>query len=177
VPPVLACGPSFQATYECEVHFEHCYALDETIASGPMKEQCWHEWLAGYTFGQPRDRVDFASMRIKTLSAPPPTDPPDTDASAPTANRAVVSPMPTSAFVSPPTVAAVEVAASAAAMSGADRSRIPGGECARACEQRWTSCRDGCVDGACAPCDRAYRSCMPACFPADGHSSRVRRVE
>jgi hypothetical protein len=61
---LAACGPSFQATYECDVHFEHCYALDETAAADGAKQRCWRDWLAGYTFGQPRDRVQFASSRV-----------------------------------------------------------------------------------------------------------------
>jgi hypothetical protein len=157
-----ACGPSFQATYECDVRFEHCYALDETVASPSVKQQCWHDWLAGYTFGQPRDRVEFAASRVKTLSAPPgplEDDPPPV--------HAVAAPLPTNAFAPPPPVISSEataVGSSQPSPATVTVPRTPGAECAQACERRWASCHDGCRGPTCERCDRAYRVCMPACF-------------
>ena len=171
----VGCGPSFQATYECDVHFEHCYALDETVASAPMKEQCWHDWLAGYTFGQPRNRVDFAANRVKTLSAPRAVDPPTDGSATPRA----ASPLPTTAFVTPPPVASVEASASAPSAPSPRpiASDVPGAVCVHGCQQRWSSCHDTCQDGTCTRCDRVYRSCMPGCFREDGGGSRARAVQ
>ena len=68
---VVACGPSFQAVYECDVHFEHCYALDESGASVEAKKECWRDWLHGYTYGQSRDRVEYGGTRYSELSLDP----------------------------------------------------------------------------------------------------------
>ncbi len=64
------CGPSFQAVYEGDARFEHCYALEEN-PSLAMREKagCWDEWLHGYTYGQTRDRVDYALSRSRALRA------------------------------------------------------------------------------------------------------------
>ena len=67
----LACGPSYQALYECDVHFEHCYALDESAASADVKKECWRDWLHGYTYGQSRDRVEYGGTRYSQLSLDP----------------------------------------------------------------------------------------------------------
>jgi len=157
------CGPSFQATYECDVHFEHCYALDETPAAVGVKRRCWSDWLAGYTFGQPRDRVDFAASRVKALAAPrgPVADVPP----AASATRTVAAPLPTTAFAPPPSVASATVTGGPPDSAAPDPQsmRPPAAECTASCEERWTSCRDGCRDAACTRCDRAYRSCVSTC--------------
>jgi hypothetical protein len=70
VPPlavyVLAgCGPSFEAIQEGDLRFAHCdrLDLDETIAPS-HRLHCWREWRRVYTYGQTRDRVDYAQRRI-----------------------------------------------------------------------------------------------------------------
>lgn len=158
----LACGPSFQVVYEGDVRFEHCYGMDQTAAPIETKKECWRQWLKGYTYGQSRDRVEFAASRVNALSvSTPPDDPPGHIAAAP---------MPTNAFAPPPNIAAsADGVGSAAAPSApvsisSARPRTPGSDCADACEARWTSCRNGCRDATCANCDRAYRGCMPPCF-------------
>lgn len=41
----LACGPSFQAIYEGNARFEHCYALEENAQTGMReKAECWRDW-------------------------------------------------------------------------------------------------------------------------------------
>ena len=41
---VIACGPSFQALYEGDARFEHCYALEEDgIISMQKKADCWRD--------------------------------------------------------------------------------------------------------------------------------------
>jgi hypothetical protein len=170
----MACGPSFQATYECDVRFEHCYALDETDAAEAVKHQCWHDWLAGYTFGQSRDRVEFASLRVHALSVA--SGPADDDPPPPAPTRSVVAPLPTSAFAPPPPVASPDgtAVASSSAPPAATRppgARVPGADCADRCEARWTGCRSGCSGATCEHCDRTYRACMPACFRDDGRGA------
>ena len=67
----VACGPSFQAVYEGDVRFEHCYALDQGPASADVKKECWQGWLHDYTYGQSRDRVEYAGTRFSELSLDP----------------------------------------------------------------------------------------------------------
>lgn len=66
---LVGCGYSLQLTYESDRYFEHCMALDthEEIKS-PHKLQCWQTWLKDYTYGQTRDRIEFALRRIRALT-------------------------------------------------------------------------------------------------------------
>ncbi len=101
------CGPSFQAIYEGDSRFEHCYALDDN-PNVPMqrKSDCWNDWVKHYTYGQTRDRVEYAAMRYRALSRVPvaPTDEAMMGA-APgegVAGTTVSAPAPTNAFAPPP---------------------------------------------------------------------------
>src|SRR5262245_15726431 len=74
---LAACGPSFQVIYEGNSRFEHCYALEENPqASMPAKAACWRDWSEHYTYGQTRDRINYATARYVALSEAPnaPTD-------------------------------------------------------------------------------------------------------
>ena len=63
------CSPSYQAVYEGNVRFEHCYALEENPQRPtPDKSACWRDWSEHYTFGQTRDRVQYAISRYVALS-------------------------------------------------------------------------------------------------------------
>lgn len=171
----VGCGPSFQVVYESDVHFEHCYALDQSEAATPPKRDCWKSWLHAYTYGQPRDRVDYASARLAALS---PDEVPSgakvaSSTLGPAATPAVEAPVPTNAFAPPPNIASASPdsgAAPSSASAGVSASaavnlpRTPGVDCVDACANVWTTCRTGCKGSGCAPCDQAYRTCMPACF-------------
>jgi hypothetical protein len=191
-----ACGPSFQAVYEGEVRFEHCYALDQTTAPPDAKTDCWRDWLHVYTYGQSRDRIEYAATRFSELSLDPTLPSEDTGA-RPRRARHVAAPMPTSAFAPVPNVAgdgpspassAPAASSSAAGTSGslpAQRvssesratpvaARVPGEECTSACAERWNACRRTCAD-ACDACDGQYRACVPACFREVGQAPRSLR--
>lgn len=169
------CGPSFQAVYECEVRFEHCYALDQDPARTEAQKACWRVWLHDYTYGQSRDKVEYAEARFSELSLDP-TLPSEDVVSHAHHHRDNASPLPTSAFAPPPNVAGdgVAGAASQAAQAavaavtpprtGPGAPTAPGEQCTDACAQRWTACRKGCTDGQCNGCDAAYKACVPACF-------------
>lgn len=63
-----ACGASIHAVYEGDVRFEHCMALDSRPDVRPtIRGACWSEWLDFYTFGQTRDRVEYAEVRDRQL--------------------------------------------------------------------------------------------------------------
>lgn len=65
---VTACGASIHAVYEGDVRFEHCMALDSRPDVRPtIRGACWSEWLDFYTFGQTRDRVEYAEVRGRQL--------------------------------------------------------------------------------------------------------------
>jgi hypothetical protein len=155
---VVACGPSFQAVYECDVHFEHCYALDEGGASVDAKKECWRDWLHGYTYGQSRDRVEYGGTRYSELSLDSTLPSEDMSTPATRAKHIVAAPVPTNAFAPPPNVGAVVAVA----------AHAPGADCSDGCAQRWTSCRATCKQSGCDVCDQAYKSCMPGCFRDDG---------
>jgi hypothetical protein len=167
-----ACGPSFQAVYECDVHFEHCYALEETAVSTALKRQCWQDWLKGYTYGQSRDRIEYASKRDAALSSDPLLSSVAPNPSSDPVVAHAGGPAPTNAFAPPPNVASAEVSGSvpvtpdAGSANSAVASRVPPGtRCGDACVKTWSACSEECEGGvSCAPCDLAYRTCMPACF-------------
>ncbi|HEY8087833.1 MAG TPA: hypothetical protein VIF09_08310 [Polyangiaceae bacterium] len=169
------CGPSFQAVYECDVRFEHCYALDQQPIGVDAQKACWREWLHNYTYGQSRDRVEYAAARFSELSLDPtlPSVDTPTHVHRPQNNAA---PLPTSAFAPPPNLAGESTPALAAttpppATAAATSPRAvaaaahaPGEQCTIACAERWSGCRKDCKDGACDACDGSYRACVPACF-------------
>jgi hypothetical protein len=178
------CGPSYQAVYECDVNFEHCYALDQGSSPDAMKA-CWREWLRSYTYGQSRDRVEYAATRFSELSLDP-TLPGEDTAVRPKRARAMVAPLPTSAFAPPPNLAGGDHGdgpptppPTIAGATGPPRpvvvAEAPGEQCTAACATRWNGCRKGCADGACEACDRSYKECVPGCFRDAPQSPRSLR--
>jgi hypothetical protein len=162
----VACGPSYQAVYECDVRFEHCYALDEGKVSMDAKKACWREWLKGYTYGQSGDRIEYAAARFSELSLDPTL--PTVEARDTRPGRRAVAPVPTNAFAPPPKISEHALADSAAPQAPIEVVQVvlhaPGSECATACADRWKTCHESCKDGVCEVCDKTYRSCVPACF-------------
>ena len=173
-----SCGPSYQAVNECDARFEHCYALDLTVGTPPgSRRTCWREWLRGYTYGQSRDRVEYAATRLSQLSLEStlPGQSLQIGRSAPDAGSSAAPPIPTSAFFPPPNVAPVATpAASSVAEKSpvASSSRAPGSECADACASQWRVCRDPCTGTTCSACDGRYRACASACFREEAKSGR-----
>src|SRR6187402_3892420 len=59
------CGPSFEAIQEGDLRFVHCDRLDLDPNIAPSHRlHCWREWRRMYTYGQTRDRVEYAQRRI-----------------------------------------------------------------------------------------------------------------
>jgi hypothetical protein len=182
----LACGPSYQALYEGDARFEHCYALEETgNASMQQRSECWRDWMLRYTYGQTRDRVEYAAARYRALSRAPeaPTDEAMMQA-APGEGRgtSIAAPAPTSAFAPPPKTlsemdgsAPVEgelpgyLDASAAPLPVPTESKGPpgaNGDCAAACAKTRATCDAKCVGKKkCDACARNYAKCAHACAP------------
>lgn len=103
-----ACGPSFQVVYEGDLRFEHCYALDENPnVLMQQKSDCWSDWLKHYTYGQTRDRVEFAAIRFRAISRAGalPTDEAIMGAApGEAAGTSLAAPAPTNAFAPPPQI-------------------------------------------------------------------------
>ena len=174
---LAACSLTYQSVYEGDVRFEHCYRLDEErqVPIGD-KRLCWHDWSQKYTYGQTRDRIEYALSRERTLgqaqasgerSAPP-------GASAALAN-ANVSPQPTSALAPPPPTMSRDAGASDAEPRTTVAALVqpatgplpsaPGATCGGTCGKTWVQCGEQCKAGNCQTgCDEHYRSCMRSCF-------------
>lgn len=92
------------------MQFEHCYGLDMGTAAPEAKRSCWRTWFASYTYGQSRDRIDYAARRMNQLSPDPGGEVATTSSalsgtSAMTGGcRPVVPLLPKDAFVPPPNV-------------------------------------------------------------------------
>lgn len=185
----LGCAPSFQAIYEGDTRFEHCYALEENPGV-PMREksECWKEWTQRYTYGQTRDRVQYAYARWRALSEAPrlPTDEAMMMAAPGVTPRvsAITAPAPTDALGPPPKVLGdpetairrVQSTPTEANVRSTTVSLPPPGEasgahpCEGTCRGALATCRTRCGDkptpGApsCDACDAGYRGCMRSCF-------------
>jgi hypothetical protein len=186
----VACGPSFQAIYEGNSRFERCYALEENPrASMREKADCWRDWSDHYTYGQTRDRIQYAIARYVALSQAPnvPTDEALMMAAPGVTPRVstITAPAPTNAFEPPPKVldedaggaapprpSEVPILVTAEELdSGVEvvaEARVPPGTgCASTCKAAFRACHEGCDDDAgtaCVACDRSYRRCMRSCF-------------
>jgi hypothetical protein len=172
----FACGPSVQSIYEGNVRFEHCYRLDLEVDTAPTHRQaCWNEWLGMYTYGQPRDRIEYARRRVRAFASG--------DADRPTLDigdvkRAearqfyLVVPAPTSVHASPPPIATrwYGDAGAAPAAVVTPVAPAPQDECSRACRETYSACSAPCdpdaskPDPGCKTCDPDYKTCMKRCF-------------
>lgn len=184
----LACGPSFQAIYEGNARFEHCYALEENAQTAmPEKADCWRDWSEHYTYGQTRDRIHYATARYVALSQSSnvPTDEAMMMAAPGMTPRqsVITAPAPTNAFAPPPkvledwgdastgkaprpsevpTVVGVGGASTSVDAGPAPKPVPPPAPLPAA------DCGDGCkakfrdCDGG--QCDKTYRACMRGCF-------------
>jgi hypothetical protein len=107
-----ACGPSYQTIYENDARFEHCYAIDDSATSSlDQKAKCWKDWKEHHTFGQTRDRVEYAQSRFVALNS---TEMPTDEAMMHAApgevgeHTQLTAPTPTNAFAPPEAMAAVD---------------------------------------------------------------------
>jgi hypothetical protein len=169
-----ACGASIQAVYEGDVRFEHCMALDSRPDAKPtLRRACWEEWVTFYTFGQTLDRVDYAKLRQKQLSASSDFDEGTWGATAPEP-RAAAAPEPTSVFAPPPLTLSTDAGtgdpadldAGADAEGGSPAEPPPGSACMRDCADAWSTCQLDCNKAApCVrACDAKYKACMRKCL-------------
>ncbi|HET7538448.1 MAG TPA: hypothetical protein VFK05_01205 [Polyangiaceae bacterium] len=181
---LAACGPSVQSIYEGNVRFEHCYRLDLEVDTAPThRRACWSEWLRMYTYGQPRDRIEYARRRLSSFangdSARPTLDIGATDdhKTAEARQFYLVVPAPTSVHAPPPPIATrwygdagtappppTEQVATPTPMAA------PADECSNRCRESHANCQRPCAPDAgkpapaCNNCDSDYKACMKRCF-------------
>jgi len=191
---LIACGPSFQAVYEGNARFEHCYALEENPSTAmPERAKCWRDWSERYTYGQTRDRIHYAIARyvalsqgmnaptdealmmaapgemprMSTITAPTPTSAlsPPPKVLDPTSNTSTTSAHPGEALNVP--MLAIDAGSPAPVMTVA----LPSSSCQDGCGGDYRGCSSSCEsDGGpaqaarCQACTRTYKNCMRGCF-------------
>jgi hypothetical protein len=172
---VCACGPSAQSIYEGDIRFEHCYRLDLDLNIAPThRDACWKQWVRSYTYGQSRDKIEYARRRIRAFSSGDISRPTlNVSSEPPKETRAfyLVVPEPTSVHAPPPPMATpVYTAPVASTPPPPVVPDPPRSKCATSCETSWQSCEAACgVDGgmsatACKSCEPDYKRCMKRCF-------------
>jgi len=172
----LGCGPSVQSIYEGNVRFEHCYRLDlERDVATTHRQACWTAWLDRYTYGQSRDKLEYARRRVHAFSSGD-VDRPQLriGESQPHQQDArqfyLVVPAPTSVHAPPPPIATRMNAVEPAPVSSAEplAKAAPGEGCASDCHSAFMSCNQACDPAAkstaCKSCDPDYKKCMQRCF-------------
>ncbi|NLE88023.1 MAG: hypothetical protein GX607_16675 [Myxococcales bacterium] len=163
IPLAVGCGPSMQVLHEGTVRFEHCYRLDLDPKIAPShRKACWQAWSERHSYGQPRDRLEYARRRVQEIESNGPA--PRLELGAAAERSALAEPGgPINVHAPPPRVArppqGIPVS-NTQALEG-----VPGDGCSATCRQRRTTCLASCAEGAPqCPCDADYRACMVRCF-------------
>jgi hypothetical protein len=175
-PAIVGCGPSVQSIYEGNVRFEHCYRLDlELDVASSHRQACWTNWLDRYTYGQTRDRLEYARRRVRAgETARPALNIGRTAKEEESRQFYLVVPGPTSVHAPPPPIATrVNITTEAPPVNSATLAKssdkaAPGSACAEACQSAFSSCSQACAadakGAACQSCDPDYKKCMQRCF-------------
>ena len=171
-----ACGPSVQSIYEGNVRFEHCYRLDLEVDVAPThREACWKEWLGMYTYGQPRDRIEYARRRARAFATGdvdcPKLSIGDTK-QAEARQFYLVVPAPTSVHAPPPPIATrwYGDAGTPPPTPAPAIAAAPQDACSSTCRESFQQCTRPCdpdaakPDPGCKACDPDYKACMKRCF-------------
>ena len=178
-PALMAsCGPSVQSIYEGDVRFEHCYRLDlELDVATTHRQACWATWLDRYTYGQSRDRLEYARRRVRAFTTGDNDRPVlrvGDNQQQDSRQFYLVVPSPTSVHAPPPPIATrvnavpePPVSNSAQAAKSIEKP-APGEDCAGACRSAFGSCNQACdpaaKGAACKSCEPDYKKCMARCF-------------
>jgi hypothetical protein len=160
----VGCGPSFEAIQEGDLRFAHCDRLDlDPGISASHRLHCWREWRRVYTYGQTRDRLEYAQRRIAEVvsgDTEPPFELPTGSGRRPDANHPAT---PNPAHSSPPAV--VPLAGTETAL----RRDAPEGAFGPGCRSRCEAGRDACSPGCeselpgCKDCSAQYQTCLANC--------------
>jgi hypothetical protein len=176
-----ACGPSISSVYEGNIRFEHCYRLDmDPKIATSHRQACWEEWMHRYTYGQTRDRLEYARRRVKAIQSGDPerselnlNESPDAATNAPPeapVPTSVHRPPPPTVLPPPPPPEATDAGADADAAPEAGGPPPPGAQCVKDCGPPWGECHQKCSGDAgakswqCKACDLDYRRCVQRCL-------------
>jgi hypothetical protein len=138
--------------HEGTVRFEHCNRLDlDQNVNKTDCRKCWSTWLDDYTYGQPRDRIDYARRRAKSLANGDerPTLRFDERGSEQRQFYLVV-PGPTSIHAPPPPVATVwkdGTGGAGGTLAKNVDATPPAENCADECRTTWKACGAECTNG------------------------------
>jgi hypothetical protein len=162
----VACGPSLTTVHEGTIRFEHCYRLDlEPNETKPERRGCWQLWLGSYTYGQPRDRIEHARRRLRSLANGDSTRPQLQIAGEHNPEERqfyLVVPGPTNAHAPPPPIATVEKPPEGVTPKPTDKP--PAAGCADGCQSSWEACCTPDAGAGCEGCKKDYTACMRGCF-------------
>jgi hypothetical protein len=175
---VHACGPSFEAIQEGDLRFAHCDRLDIDPNIAPSHRlHCWREWRRVYTYGQTRDRVEYAQRRIAEVvsgDTEPPFELPHGASADP--RRPLPAPVSPPAPVEPiegappaPESGAGVTPESAAPVAAASAKALDAeAECRARCEAERSACMPGCETKptGCTPCEPSFEDCLEICGSA-----------
>lgn len=170
---LAACGASINALYEGDVRFEHCMSLDDASEVKPtIRTACWDEWLQFYTFGQTRDRIEYAKSRMRQLRGG--NDAVAAEVHANNSHPTEAVPEPTTALAPPPALLVVDAGTPPPEEPVKNEAKPPGAECSGKCDTTWTKCKKECVTPMCnrqaciskceKTCTDEHASCMRGCF-------------
>src|SRR5262249_44113802 len=161
---LTACSLTYQSLYEGDVLFEHCYRIDEE-KQVPVaeKQRCWHDWNQKHTYGQSRDRIDYALAREQALGQTQGLDKPVARGLV-FPSGCIWAPHPTRSFFPPPQIMPRDAGppdgerapAGASLAEGASGPPMtaPGASCGGACAKAWAQCGEQCkVQGCQSGCD------------------------
>ena len=168
---MTGCGPGMQSVYEGNVRFEHCYRLDLDPNVAPThRKACWEQWVTTYSYGQTRDKLEYAKRRIRYLNAGQTAAEP-LDLRDPQIRAATDPDTPVNIHAPPPSVegtSAPQPATTAALAPTTEPPRVPGRACTDACTTALTRCLAPCTNTptapTCATCPQDYGVCVRRCY-------------
>jgi hypothetical protein len=162
---VAGCGPSFEAIQEGDLRFAHCDRLDlDRNISASHRLHCWREWRRVYTYGQTRDRVEYAQRRIAEVvsgDGDPPFELPTNTSPRPDA----LGPSEPSPLNSPPPAVVPMADDTGVAPPGGPIATSDGPACVARCEAARAVCTPGCEarQRGCGECDSSFDTCLGDC--------------
>lgn len=137
-------------------------ALDAQSDVKPtLRRECWEEWIRYYTFGQTRDRMDYARRRQRQLGLASDFDEADW---APPANTGASVPEPTDVLAPPPAMMIQDAGAPISPVEDASADAGRAVSCGQACESALRQCVDACTTGSCEKsCSARFKACSRKC--------------
>jgi hypothetical protein len=160
----FGCGPSFEALQEGDLRFAHCDRLDLDPHIAPSHRlHCWREWRRVYTYGQTRDRVEYAQRRIAEVVSGDPAPPFELPSGTSRPADGSVPAGPSPVYSPPPAVVPIRGAESQLPADSREGSVGPG--CRSRCEANRAACAPGCETQptGCKDCDAALQACLDNC--------------